>query len=104
MAYLFAHVEETTAERGKAMPVPEGTQTELKIAWENAWSIPPGERPRGEYIGNVKTEYGIYYFYKENNNYWYETEYSRQQAEKQSRVKRQQWENGRKYGYYRPYG
>lgn len=86
------------------MPAPEGTPEKLKIAWENAWSVPGGERPHGEYIGKIKTEHQTYYFYKDQDKYWYETEYGRQQAEKQARVKRQKWEKGQKYGYYRPYG
>lgn len=67
------------------MPAPEGTPLYLQIAWENAWSVPPGEKPRGEYIGEIKTEYEIFYFYQENDKYWFETEYTRQQAERKKR-------------------
>lgn len=82
------------------MPVPEGTPLHLRIAWENAWSIPPGEKPRGEYIGEIKTEYGIYYFYQEKDKYWYETEYTRQQAALAIERKKRERENRRKYGRY----
>ena len=86
------------------MPVPEGTSEKLKIAWENAWSVPPGERPHGDYIGKIQTVHHTYYFYQDHDKYWYETEYDRQQAETLARVKRQKWENRRKYGYYGRYG
>lgn len=100
MAHLFENVEKTEVtktEKEEVMPAPEGTPLYLQIAWENAWSVPPGEKPHGEYIGKIKTEHGIYYFYQENNKYWFETEYTRQQAERKKRERESRWKYGR-YG------
>lgn len=83
------------------MPAPEGTPLHLRIAWESAWSVPPGEKPHGEYIGEIKTEHGIFYFYQEKEKYWFETEYTRQQAalaeERKKRARESRWKRGR-YG------
>lgn len=86
------------------MPAPEGTPIHLQIAWENAWSFPPGQKPPGEYIGKIQTGRGTYYFYQDGEKYWYENEYDRQQAEKEAERRRRRWKDYSRNGRYGPSG
>lgn len=86
------------------MPAPEGTLVHLQIAWENAWSVAPGQKPPGEYIGKVKTEHEIFYFYQDGEKYWYENEYDRKRAEKEVERRKRRWKECRQNGKYGPSG
>lgn len=53
---------------------------DLRKAWEKAWSI-TDDAKLGEYLGEVKTDYTTFYFWKdaeEAEKYWYDTEANRQ--------------------------
>lgn len=80
------------------MSAPNGTPLQLRVAWEEARSIPSGLCTPGQYIGQINTEHGIFYFYKEGDKYWYKSEFDRQQEEKAAKRKRQVWKRRRGIG------
>lgn len=48
-------------------------EQELQTAWQQAYSVPPGTRPPGSYIGSIEKNGRVYEFYKDGNAYWYES-------------------------------
>lgn len=54
----------------------KGASNELEEAWGKAWSC--SGRPPGIYIGNVCKGKRRYYFYKQGQEYFYETDYDRE--------------------------
>lgn len=47
---------------------------ELLTAWDQAYSVPPGDRPPGTYIGNIEKGGRVYEFYKgSDGKYFYES-------------------------------
>lgn len=51
------------------------TKAELEKAWGKAWSR--SDKPPGIYIGSIMKGDKTYYFYKTDQEYFYETNYDR---------------------------
>ena len=56
-----------------------------------------GSKPPGEYIGCKKTERTIFYYYKDGNAYWFETEYDRKLRDEEEKKKQTQCREYDKY-------
>ncbi len=65
--------------------------TELEEAWGKAWSC--SERPPGVYIGSITKGDRTYFFYKTEQEYYYETNYDRK-IKKERRERRINNERG----------
>jgi hypothetical protein len=86
------------------MTEPAGLTPELRLAWNNAWSVSPDQTPSGVFIGAVKTENTTFYYYKDGENYYYENDFDRQmrvkQKEKKQQQMQQQYSIKNRYGAY----
>ncbi|MBQ6994988.1 MAG: hypothetical protein IJN64_10950 [Lachnospiraceae bacterium] len=73
---------------------------EIKIARENAWSITPGSKPDGIYIGTERVKGVVFHYYKDrNNHYWYiSSTTERVDAELKAAARRKAYLNRRKRG------
>ena len=54
----------------------KGVSNELEEAWGKAWSC--SGRPPGVYIGNMTKGATRFYFYKQGQDYYYETDFDRE--------------------------
>lgn len=59
--------------------------TELEEAWGKAWSC--SEKPPGQYVGSIMKGDKTYFFYKQDQEYFYETNYDRK-IKKEQRERR----------------
>lgn len=65
----------------------------LNEAWNSARSVRPGELPPGIYVGSIDKEGNTYHFYHDpdKEEYYYETDYDRQQEKAAKERKKKRW-------------
>jgi len=66
------------------------TETELEEAWGKAWSC--SDKPPGKYIGPLTQGKKIYHFYKQGQEYFYETDFDRETRVKEKEKRRSRFE------------
>ncbi len=67
-------------------------EKELEVAYRNARSFPDGER-RGVFLGEKIIRGQGFYFYKDGEKYFYETEFDRKMRKLEKELKRRRWKH-----------